>query len=210
MTDSTSLTRMPEPDEKSNGGPQSIAWSPGQVGQALRVIRLARGMSINELARESDLSGSFLSLVESGQSDLSVGRLVRVAQALGVTAAEILSLPAPPDPPVVRADERVEVPIAAEGTRLHLLAPTLDKKRTFALGAFEPGAKISMPVQNRGSEYFVWVVEGAITFEYTTGESVTLQAGDSTSRLSDECRSLANAHDGQTTFLWSQAARSSG
>src|SRR5947207_986196 len=86
-----------KPNERS---PQSLDWSPYKVGQALRANRITRGLSINELAREVDLSASFLSQVETGQSDLSVGRLVRVSQVLGVSPADILNVPAPDEKPV--------------------------------------------------------------------------------------------------------------
>jgi transcriptional regulator with XRE-family HTH domain len=187
--------------------PQSVDWSPYQVGQALRALRLTRGMSINDLARQSDLSASFLSQVENGQSDLSVGRLMRVSQALGVTPADVLNVPAPDSKPVVRAGERLKLPMAAKGVHVYMLAPTIDKKRTFSYGILEPGASIAMPVRNRGSEYFVYVIEGAMRLEYTSGEVLTLEAGDSASHISDDSRAIANASDGSTIFLWSQAAR---
>ena len=187
--------------------PQSVDWSPYQVGQALRALRLTRGMSINDLARQSDLSASFLSQVENGKSDLSVGRLVRVSQALGVTPADVLNVPAPNSKPVVRAGERLKLPMAAKGVHVYVLASTIDKKRTFSYGILEPGTTIPMPVRNRGSEYFVYVIEGAMRLEYSSGEVLILEAGDSASHISDDSRAISNASDGPTTFLWSQSAR---
>ena len=187
--------------------PQTVEWTPGQLGQTLRALRLARGLSINDLARQSDLSGSFLSQVETGQSDLSVGRLFRIAQALGVSAADFLNGPNGARGPVVRAEDRVKLPIRAKGVDVYVLASTLDKKRTFSYGTLQKGAKIPMPVRNRGSEYFIYVIDGAMKFDFVSGETVTLYSGDSTARISDECRSLENAADGITSFVWSQAAR---
>jgi transcriptional regulator with XRE-family HTH domain len=187
--------------------PQTVDWSPYKVGQALRAIRITRGLSINELARESDLSASFLSQVETGQSDLSVGRLVRVAQALGVSPADILNVPAPDEKPVVRAAERVKLPMAAKGVHVFMLASSLDKKRTFSYVEQEPRAAIQMPVRNRGSEYFVFVIEGALRLEYMSGEVLVLEAGDSTSHISDDWRLVANDSDSVTTYIWSNAAR---
>ena len=193
-----------KPKERS---PQAVDWSPYKVGQALRAIRISRGLSINELARESDLSSSFLSQVETGQSDLSVGRLVRVSQALGVSPADILNIPAPEDKPVVRAAERAKLPMAAKGVHVFMLASSLDKKRTFSYVEHEPGASIQMPVRNRGSEYFVFVIEGSLRLEYTSGEVLVLEAGDSTSHISDDWRLVANDTAAVTTYIWSNAAR---
>jgi len=188
-------------------GPQSVDWSPYQVGQALRAIRLTRNMSINELARASDLSASFLSQVENGQSDLSVGRLYRVSQALGVSPADVLNVPAPESKPVVRAEERVKLPVRAKGVHVWVLASTIDKKRTFSYCVMEPKATIPMPVRNRGSEYFVFVISGSLRLEYSSGETLTLDEGDSASHISDDSRRIANASPGETVFVWSQAAR---
>ena len=187
-------------------GQQSVDWSTARLGRSVRAIRLARGLSIKDLASESELSASFLSQVETGQSDLSVGRLLRVAQTLGVTAADILELPSPGGG-VLRAAERTRLPISADGVTVYMLASTIDKKRTFSIASFDRGARIAMPVRNRGSEYFIYVLSGAISLETAGGGTLTLEQGDSLSRASEETRSLANASEGSTTFIWSQAPR---
>jgi transcriptional regulator with XRE-family HTH domain len=53
------------------------------LGETLRAIRVERGFSLGEVAEGTDLSTSFLSLVENGRSDISTGRLFRVARFPG-------------------------------------------------------------------------------------------------------------------------------
>lgn len=49
------------------------------VGEVLRRLRMQRGLSITEVADKCSLSQSFLSMVERGDSDISLRRLARLA-----------------------------------------------------------------------------------------------------------------------------------
>lgn len=62
-----------EPDERPQTGVPN-------VGQILKRMRIQRGFTVREVAEASDLSSSFLSAVERGASDISLGRLSRLAQ----------------------------------------------------------------------------------------------------------------------------------
>lgn len=50
------------------------------VSQILKHMRLGRNLSIRDVADGSGLSASFLSAVERGESDVSIGRLARIAE----------------------------------------------------------------------------------------------------------------------------------
>jgi transcriptional regulator with XRE-family HTH domain len=58
---------------------ESAAGLPN-VGEILKRLRTQRGYSLREVAEASDLSPSFLSAVERGESDIALGRLARIAQ----------------------------------------------------------------------------------------------------------------------------------
>jgi transcriptional regulator with XRE-family HTH domain len=49
------------------------------VGEVLRRLRLQRGLSIRDVADGCGISQSFLSMVERGDSDISLGRLAKIA-----------------------------------------------------------------------------------------------------------------------------------
>jgi XRE family aerobic/anaerobic benzoate catabolism transcriptional regulator len=57
----------------------------------LRSIREARGYNQQALADAAGMSVRFLSQVETGQTNISVGRLADLAHALGVSLAEVLT-----------------------------------------------------------------------------------------------------------------------
>jgi transcriptional regulator with XRE-family HTH domain len=65
-------------------------WSSGRLGGAIRALRVSRGLSVTELARRSEVSQSFLSHVEIGRTDISVSRLVRLAQALDASLDDLV------------------------------------------------------------------------------------------------------------------------
>jgi transcriptional regulator with XRE-family HTH domain len=60
------------------------------VGAVIRRLRVQRGISVRSLATASGLSASFLGAVERGESDIALGRLALVAQALDHDVASLL------------------------------------------------------------------------------------------------------------------------
>jgi transcriptional regulator with XRE-family HTH domain len=180
-------------------------WSPSRLGGAIRALRVSRGLSVSELARRSDLSQSFLSQVEIGRTDISVGRLVRLAQALDVSLADLVDHRVQSAHYVVRADERVELPTPSAGMRLYLLARSLDSGRINGWGWLEPGAAAGPIYSSPGSESFLFVLEGAAQVELSGGRGLTLNPGDSASYAAAEFDGMSNPLDQRCVFLWVQA-----
>jgi XRE family aerobic/anaerobic benzoate catabolism transcriptional regulator len=61
------------------------------LGERLRGLREARGLTLEALSRRSHLSVRFLSEVLAGRGNISVTRLAQVAAALGSSAAALLA-----------------------------------------------------------------------------------------------------------------------
>lgn len=59
-------------------------------GSAVREIRKQRGLSQEQLAFESDLDRSFISLVECGHKQPSLVTIFQLAKALDTTPAKLL------------------------------------------------------------------------------------------------------------------------
>lgn len=57
------------------------------LGTVIRVIRKARGLKQQDLARESGISGNYLCFIESGRRDPTLAVLRRLAGALKVPTA---------------------------------------------------------------------------------------------------------------------------
>lgn len=63
----------------------------GTLGARVRSLRRSRGWTIERLARRAGLSARFLGDLEKGRGNVSVVRLARLARALGVPPAHLLS-----------------------------------------------------------------------------------------------------------------------
>lgn len=62
-----------------------------QVGSRLRKARMARGVSLREVARNIGVSPSFVSQVETGKASPSVGTLYSLVNELGLSLDEVMS-----------------------------------------------------------------------------------------------------------------------
>lgn len=60
-----------------------------ELGSQLKAIRLKTGMSLRELARQIDVSPSFVSQIENGKSQPSVSTLYSLAKLLNVSVDEL-------------------------------------------------------------------------------------------------------------------------
>jgi transcriptional regulator with XRE-family HTH domain len=60
------------------------------LGTRLRALRSERGLSLSQLESATKISSSFLSLVESGKSDITISRLVRLADFFDVELSDLV------------------------------------------------------------------------------------------------------------------------
>jgi transcriptional regulator with XRE-family HTH domain len=60
------------------------------VGKNIRACRTHAGLTLEQLAEKADLSWPYLSEIERGRENISLDRLVRLAQALNVKLARLV------------------------------------------------------------------------------------------------------------------------
>lgn len=60
-------------------------------GAALRRVRLAAGMSQEQLGLESGVQRNFISLIETGQNQPTISTIAKLARALGMRASELVA-----------------------------------------------------------------------------------------------------------------------
>jgi XRE family transcriptional regulator, regulator of sulfur utilization len=155
------------------------------LGPALRAARKAHGLSLTEVAAATKISRSLLSLIETGRSDITVGRLGRLAQLYELRIADLVPEPRHPDPIVVRSDDRQVLHYTAEGIDLEVLAPQGPKTMQALLATFQPGAAMEEFVVQE-NEQFVHMLEGRIRTEFGDGREIELSTGDSAYYISGE------------------------
>jgi len=81
--------------------PPSPDSEPPRVGDTLAALRQARALSLDELSRKAGVSKSMLSQIERAQANPTVAVVWRLANALGVSMADLLgNAPAPVTPAI--------------------------------------------------------------------------------------------------------------
>jgi len=64
-----------------------------QIGKRIRQLRVSMEWSLERLAEKADLDVSFLSGVERGLRNVSLGKLEKLAKAFNLSLAELCELP---------------------------------------------------------------------------------------------------------------------
>jgi transcriptional regulator with XRE-family HTH domain len=150
------------------------------LAQTLRQLRAGRRLSLAELARATGISSSFLSLVEQGRSDITIGRLIRLAEFYDVELADLLSGEhgRPADPVLVlRADPNHVIHSDEEGVDVFDLTAGSRWTLVPMLGVHQPGGGVQVEdVHER--ESLVFVLEGTFELEFTGGTPVRLRRGE--------------------------------
>jgi transcriptional regulator with XRE-family HTH domain len=138
-------------------------------GKRLKHFRLARGITIKELAQATNLSSSFISLIENDKTDVSFSNMQKILRYFDLTIAD-LTKHQPSDGKMVRLNDarninKVRLADAGyigpdeQGTVILELVSTKKKKKIWP-GYFimKPGAVLG-PMQHKGEE-FSHIIQG--------------------------------------------------
>ncbi|MEV0700258.1 XRE family transcriptional regulator [Saccharopolyspora sp. NPDC050389] len=149
-----------------------------RVGAAVRAARERAGLTTRALAAEAGISQPFLSQVERGLNSPSINTLYRLAEALGVTPADLLPPPAAPRVQVVRADERELAPAnELSNTARARIARGAGLIAEIVEYLVEPGEDVGGWFW-RESDHAMLVLRGQVRVDLEGEESVRLGPGD--------------------------------
>jgi transcriptional regulator with XRE-family HTH domain len=169
------------------------------VGERLRALRQERSLSLAEVAEKTGISTSFLSLVETGRSDITFGRLMTLVKFYDTSVDELLPESAPLNTSLVRAGDRLHVASPAEGMDVYLLSPDTERTMMPIICRFAPDAGLAEFASHEGEE-FLHVIDGAL--EVTVdGEATRLERGDSFYFAAESPHKLLNVFDGTTEIF---------
>ena len=147
------------------------------LGTRLREVRQQRRLSLAAVSETTGISTSFLSLLEGGRTDVSLGRLLPLLEFYGVSAADALSWPDSANDGVVRAGEAPHLVTVAKGIEAHLAAPARMRPFLPVIVTYEPGARMRAYSEHDGDE-FVYVLEGEVRIDFRGEDEVILRSGD--------------------------------
>ncbi|MCX8012021.1 MAG: XRE family transcriptional regulator, partial [Desulfobacterota bacterium] len=146
-------------------------------GERLKQIRITKGFSLEELAKKTGLTRSFLSQIEKNRTSPSLNSLIKIANAMEIRIGDLFTEDKGEDKYVIHPEERESYTLPKNKIRVELLAP-----RKSSLG-FEPilvylgvgseSEKVTLP-----RPFFCFLLEGKI--EMTIGKEIyILNKGDS-------------------------------
>jgi transcriptional regulator with XRE-family HTH domain len=153
----------------------------GAVGERVRALREAMGLSLRDLASRSGVSAPMLSQVERGETSPTLTVAARIAAGLELSLSQLLRLDEASHLAIVRAGEgRVR---SSGGHRTEELTPALpgqraDVTRHELTPAAGTGGPSDPPLHEPGSRETAIVLDGDLTLE-VDGERHVLGAGDS-------------------------------
>jgi len=175
-------------------------------GARIRSLRKLKGLTLVQLSQRTGLSHGYLSQIERGISQPSIGSLVEIAQALGVTMQWLFSEPQeeaegttpPADDRLVKKSQRIEIQYK-DGIVDQLLTPRSNNNLEVIYSCYPPNTK-SEPYSHKGHEA-VMVLRGIMEV-IVDGDKYILKEGDCLSFTSSEPHSHRNMHKGETIALW--------
>jgi transcriptional regulator with XRE-family HTH domain len=171
------------------------------VGERLRALRRFRRCTLRTIAERSGLSESFLSQVERGRSSASIASLRRIADALGVSIADLFEPEGLPGPRVLRRDERPALSFGILGRKLLLTPRPLHHLEVF-MGELEVGGSTgAQPYAHGDSEELFVVLSGTVQLELG-GELFELESGDSIDYRSSTPHRISNLGDELAEVMW--------
>lgn len=160
----------------------------------LRGLRQERGLPLSEVAEETQISASFLSLVENGKSDITIGRLTRLVEFYDISITDLLPSQPPADAHVVRRGEGHRLHSPVEEIDVALLTPDTGRAMMPMLLEFEPGAqRAEYGSHARGTEEFLHVISGELILELEGSGPRRLRSGDSAYYPGEHPHLLRNA-----------------
>jgi transcriptional regulator with XRE-family HTH domain len=176
-----------------------------ELGARIRERRRARGLSLRDLAGLSGLSYSFLSLVERGQSSLTLSSLNKVASALEADVASFFSsdpvAEGHPLPHVTRAQDNGAFAIeGAERTYKLLSGRAPERGLEPLLVSIAPTETMETPFAHEGEE-FAYVLKGELVF-VIGGVRYRLGPGDSIHLASTVPHAVQNDGDEVAESVW--------
>ncbi len=176
-----------------------------RVGEQIRDLRKAKGLTITELAERIDRSVGYVSQIERDLSELSIPDLKRIAEALEVQISWFFHTTAavPPEERdyVVRRDNRRRLNLSGIGVVEELLSPNLGGATEMILTRIPPRTATGEELVTRNAEESGLVLQGRMTLT-VAGQTFQLEAGDSFCFRPGEPHRVANPGDVEARIVW--------
>jgi transcriptional regulator with XRE-family HTH domain len=147
------------------------------LGNKLRRMRQARGLTAVELAKRARVTTGFISQLEHSQTVPSLLTLQRIATVLGVSLTYFF-LEENLQPQVVRKRERPILQLGHNGSCVSLLSPLPSQDLELALCELPPGAVSWSTARSHAGQQCHLLLQGTVRADYGDN-TYRLEEGDS-------------------------------
>ena len=151
------------------------------------------------MADRAGLTKGFLSLVERGQTTISVPNLLKVCEILGVSVGSLFDYP---ESAVVRSGLGAPVEMGGSGIREYVLTPETERHLQVMRSVLKPGGGTGGAYTLDSETIFVFVVRGCLRLTVDGSESL-LKTGDSYTFSARAVHSWDNPGAEESEVLWS-------
>jgi len=169
--------------------------APPEVGATLQRMRLARGLTLEDLSRIAGVSKSMLSQIEREKANPTIAITWRLANALGVQIGELLSSEVRTAEliRVVDAHEIPTLPGSHAGYSLRILGPMdLAGKYEWYELTLAPGGELASQAHDPGTSEHLTVLTGAVELE-VGAEKKKIKHGGTARYPADQAHVIRNA-----------------
>lgn len=176
-----------------------------QLGQKIRDIRKGKKMTINEVAKQTGFTPSFISQLERGLTKASVSSLQKITRALDITLSSLFNSAdeiqtTNQSTNLIRKKERSKLVFPDEKSTDYLLTG-IDGRFEVILTEMEPGGESGELISHDEGEEAITVLEG--TVEVTVGnEQYILEEGDTITFASQVPHGWSNVGDSKLKLIW--------
>ena len=177
--------------------------APPEVGATLQRLRLARGLTLEDLSRIAGVSKSMLSQIEREKANPTIAITWRLANALGVAIGELLDSDTR-DVEAIRVLEAHETPTLPgvhAGYTLRILGPMeLAGKYEWYELTLAPGGELASQAHDPGTNEHLTVLHGALEVE-VGGTVRKVKTGGTARYPADQNHVLRNAGKSEAKAL---------
>jgi transcriptional regulator with XRE-family HTH domain len=180
---------------------ETTASTLAAIGGRIRELRQLRGLTLQALADASGLSTSMLSLVERGRASPSIGSLIVIASALGVTMSDLMINGVDAEEKIVVRAAEARIVETAQHVVRRLLREDRSRGISVAVNEYAPHTgSTEHPISHDGFEYG-FVLDGELTVE-VDGTRHILQGGDLIAYSSRRRHKIWNHGESKVRTLW--------
>jgi transcriptional regulator with XRE-family HTH domain len=184
----------PSPDGAARAGGEFAQEFLAGIGAQLRAERLARQLTLQQVASAAGLTKGFLSQLERGESSVSIASLLGLCSVLNIDIATLVQRAAPSAPvsPVVRRADRKRLYLGGAGVEDYLLTPAVERRVEVFETHLEPLGSPSQELYSLDADVgFALVLKGAVDIIFDTVR-YRLSSGDALTYAPREPHTFVN------------------